>query len=71
MRTNRNDDNELPLTQKEKEWEKEYKIPPRKTIHPSEREKLTTFFYRLLASLFFLLTFALLGWGLWSHRLFE
>lgn len=73
MMDEQNHQNELRHRHKQEQidWEAEYKIPPRNRIHSSDREKLTKLFYRILFSLFFILTFTLLGWGLWTHQIFE
>jgi hypothetical protein len=38
-------------------------LPPRSTLHPSEKEKLTRLFYRFLFLLFSALTIGLMIWG--------
>jgi hypothetical protein len=57
--------------QKENEREEEYPLPPRSTKFPSERKKVTLFFYRSLFVLFLLLTAALIGWGLTLQAPYE
>ncbi|WP_281886847.1 hypothetical protein [Paenibacillus sp. YYML68] len=38
-------------------------LPPRKKVHPTEKEKWLPIFYRTLLSIFVLLTIGLLVWG--------
>ncbi|WP_426453520.1 hypothetical protein ACP26L_14590 [Paenibacillus sp. S-38] len=38
-------------------------LPPRKTVHPTEKEKWLPFFYRSLLWIFVLLVIGLLFWG--------
>lgn len=38
-------------------------LPPRKTVHPTEKEKWLPIFYRTLLWLFILLVVGLLVWG--------
>jgi type VI protein secretion system component VasF len=38
-------------------------LPPRKTVHPAERERWVRYFYRTLLWLFVLLVLGLLVWG--------
>lgn len=49
----------------------EYALPPRSTLFPSEKNKVTLFFYRSLFVIFLLLTAALIGWGIMLHGPFE
>jgi hypothetical protein len=44
--------------------EDENYLPPRKSIHPSERGKWTMIFYRTLLMLFILLLVGLTIWGM-------
>ncbi|MCZ8512905.1 hypothetical protein O9H85_10840 [Paenibacillus filicis] len=41
----------------------EHYLPPRKTVHPTERERWVRFFYRSLLWIFILLVSGLLLWG--------
>lgn len=41
----------------------EYKLPPRKSVHPSVQGNFTKWFYRVLLVLFMVLTITLLIWG--------
>ncbi|UUZ79484.1 hypothetical protein LJK88_30620 [Paenibacillus sp. P26] len=61
-----------PLTTKEDQHEPgraasaehdEHYLPPRKTVHPTEKEKWLRFFYRSLLWIFILLVAGLLAWG--------
>ncbi|WP_372010976.1 hypothetical protein NBRC13296_09235 [Paenibacillus chitinolyticus] len=47
----------------ENEEESHY-LPPRSSVHPSERAKVTRWFYRLLLFLFILLVVGLGWWGI-------
>lgn len=44
--------------------EDEYALPPRSTLFPSQKNKLTLYFYRSLFILFMILIAVLVGWGL-------
>ncbi|GAA4870437.1 hypothetical protein GCM10023310_57510 [Paenibacillus vulneris] len=50
----------------EEEWEEEHFLPPRSTIHPTEKERWLPVFYRTLLWLFILLVIGLLIWG-WDY----
>lgn len=54
---NRRNDERMP----EDEWEEE--IPPRRMLHPSEKEKYPKLFYFSLTFLFLVLTVVLIIWG--------
>lgn len=44
--------------------DEEHYLPPRKTVHPSEKGKFTRIFYRTLLWLFISLVVGLTIWGL-------
>ncbi|EGL17170.1 MULTISPECIES: hypothetical protein [Paenibacillus] len=44
--------------------EESHYLPPRSSVHPSERAKVTRWFYRLLLFLFILLVMGLGWWGI-------
>ncbi|MFC4808457.1 hypothetical protein [Paenibacillus sp. GCM10023250] len=47
----------------EKNGEEAPALPPRRVTHPSSKQQLTRWFYRLLIFLFLLLLAGLLWWG--------
>jgi hypothetical protein len=44
----------------------DFMLPPRKAVHPSDKQKVIKVFYRTLVVLFILLTAGLLVWGVQS-----
>ncbi|MCS7462434.1 hypothetical protein N0M98_20130 [Paenibacillus doosanensis] len=56
----------MPNEQGPEEEREEHFLPPRKTVHPTEREKYLPIFYRTLLWLFILLVVSLLVWG-WRY----
>ena len=60
----------VPLEEKEPEGAAEsvpddHYLPPRKTVHPTEKEKWVFVFYRTLLWIFICLVMGLLIWGWW------
>jgi len=50
------------------DWpEEEGLLPPRSTLFPSNRKKLTKIFYNTLLTIFFLLVAGLIAWGMQLH----
>lgn len=47
----------------QKTKEEAVNLPPRRVLHRTEKNKITRFFYKVLAYIFILLTISLLVWG--------
>ncbi len=45
----------------------DFRLPPRRAVHPSDKEKMIRIFYRTLLFLFISLTVGLLIWGLQTN----
>lgn len=55
----------------EVEGDDEYRLPPRSTLHSSEKNRLTRIFYRSLLAFLILLTILLIGFGYMTSPLSE